>query len=158
MKHKAQLAVETLLIYGIAILIVMIAIGALIGFGVLDLGGLLPNQCSTGDALTCENYVVSPTQVQLELRNSLGKNIDGLNITIVGEGDNTGLWQCEETEYFSSLGVLVNGEMTTPPVTINCDVQIPSGKKIQGVVYVKYKPVGSSLWMPNTGKIRATVS
>lgn len=154
MKKRAQLAVETLLIYGIAILIVMLAVGALVAFGVLDLGGLLPDQCQLGDALVCENYVVLQNSVQLELRNTLGKNIQNFTVSIKGEGNNLGLWGCNETTYTS---ILVNGEITNV-VTLPCDVKVPSGKKIEGVMFVSFYPVGSSIARTSTGKIRASVS
>lgn len=151
---KAQLAVETLLIYGIALLIVMVAIGALIGFGVLDMGSILPDQCQLGD-FTCENYLVSPGGVQLELRNNLGKNIQKFNITILGEGDNEGLWQNCEGGYST---LVYQGEMTNPPMDIPCTIVVPAGKKIQGVIYANITFVGSNLPRIIKGKIRATVS
>src|SRR3989344_5713297 len=85
MNKKAQLAVETLLIYGVAILIVMLAIGALISFGILDLGGLLPDTCNIqGAPLTCEEYFVSKSRgVNIELTNNLGKNLDSLSLVRV---------------------------------------------------------------------------
>lgn len=153
MKKRAQLAVETLLIYGIAILIVMLAVGALVAFGVLDLGGLLPDQCQLGDALACENYVVLEDSVQLELRNTLGKNIQNFTIAIKGEGNNLGLWGCNETTYASYL---YNGEISNV-VTLDCDVKAPVGKKIEGVMSVSFYPVGSSIARSSTGKIRASV-
>ena len=152
---KGQLAVETLLIYGIAILIVMLAIGALVAFGVLDMGALLPDQCQLGNGLDCENYIISPTGVQFELRNSLGKNIQNFTISVRGEGDNLGLWGCTPTSYDS---LIVNGEMTNPPVAVSCNVQVPSGKKISGIIEIMLQPVGSQLSKPISGKIRATVS
>ena len=151
---KGQLAVETLLIYGIAILVVMIAIGALIGFGVLDMSGLLPDSCQMGD-FTCENYQVSSNGVQLELRNNLGKNIQNFTIAISGEGDNEGLWQGCTGDYSS---LVVQGELTKPPVKIDCSVLIPAGKKIQGVIVANVNFVGSSIPRTIKGSIRATVS
>ena len=75
MNKRAQAAVETLMIYGVTIFIVMLAIGALIGFGVIDLGRLLPDKCDISNALSCENYNVGSSNVQLELKNILSKNI-----------------------------------------------------------------------------------
>jgi uncharacterized protein (UPF0333 family) len=150
---KGQLAVETLLIYGVVILIVMLAIGALIAFGVLDLGGLLPDQCVINDAFTCENYVVTPTQVQLELRNTLGKNIDSLTVDIEGEGNNEGLWGCNPQ---TSTTLIPNGEQSL--ITLTCNVQVPTGKKIQGVMSITFRPVGSQIQRTVNGDIRATVS
>ena len=151
---RGQLAVETLLIYGIAILVVMLAVGALVGFGVLDLGSLLPDDCQLGE-LKCENYVVSPDGVQLELRNNINKNIQKFDISILGEGDNEGLWVGCIGNYSS---LVVQGELTSPPVNMPCQVLVPSGKKIQGVIYANVTFVGSQLARTIKGKIRATVS
>jgi hypothetical protein len=155
MKNKrGQLAVETLLIYGIAILVVMLAIGALIGFGVLDMGNLLPDSCQLAD-LTCENYAVSQSQVQIELRNNLGKRIDSISIVILGEGDNQGLWTGCTTQYNN---IIEQGELTNPPITISCAVDAKPGKKIQGVIYTNVSLVGSNIDRAIKGSIRATVS
>jgi len=154
-KRKAQAAVETLLIYGVAILNVMLAIGALIGFGVIDLGKLLPDTCGEiGTAFSCENYAVSPSSVQLELKNILGKNIANFSVTVIGEADNEGLWGCTETEYNS---ILVNG-VISEVIEIPCNVQVPSGKKIQGEIQINFYTVGSSIQRTGIGKFRATVS
>ncbi len=153
-QKKGQLAVETLLIYGIAILVVMLAIGALIGFGVLDMGNLLPDQCQLGD-LTCENYQVSSTGVQLELRNNLGKNVNSFNISIIGEGNDEGLWQGCSGNYSS---LVVQGELTKPPFSIPCTISVPQGKKINGVITATISFTGSAIPRTLKGKIRATVS
>jgi hypothetical protein len=149
-----QVAVETLLIYGVALLIVMLAIGALIGFGVLDLGSLLPDDCQLGE-FKCESYVVSPDGVQFELRNNFNKNIQRFNITVVGENDNEGLWNGCDGGYST---LVVQGEMTKPPVSIPCEIKVPSKKKISGVIIANVTFVGSQLPRIIKGKIRATVS
>ncbi len=187
---KAQASVETLMIYGITIFIVMLAIAALVGFGVLDLGRLLPDRCEITNALSCENYAVSTTQVQLELTNTMGKNIDGFIIDIEGEGNDEGIWNCVPVEYGcvdlnddgdctdledvgcfdtddsgscqlpteqNSESVVVNGD-TTDVVTLTCDIQVPSGKKINGIIDITVYPVGSQIGQPVTGSIRATVA
>ena len=159
MIKRAQAAVETLLIYGVAILIVMLAIGALIGFGVIDLGKLLPDTCGEiGTAFSCENYAVINAEiddtVQLELKNILGKNIANFTVTVIGEADNEGLWGCTPVDY---TPILVNG-VISKVVKIPCDIQVPPGKKIQGEILIKFFTVGSSIQRTGTGKFRATVS
>jgi hypothetical protein len=154
MKKRAQLAVETLLIYGVAILIVMVAIGALIATGVLKPDTLLPDECKLGNTLTCENYEITPSGVQVELRNSYGKNIQQLYINIEGKGDTEGLWKCTETAY---ANVIVNGELSSP-IFIPCDIQVPKGNKIRGIVTVKFNPVGSQINRSITGSIFASVT
>jgi hypothetical protein len=85
---KAQMAVETLLIYGITILIVMLAIGALIGFGVLDIGGVLPEKCEfIPKQFACTDYSAQegePGPVNVEITNQVGKNIDAVRIENIG--------------------------------------------------------------------------
>ncbi len=154
LNKRAQAAVETLLIYGVTILIVMLAIGALIGFGVIDLGRLLPDNCEISSAFQCENYGVSTTAVQLELRNTLGKNIANFTIDIEGEADNEGLWNCDEYQYTDTL---VNGVMSEV-VEIPCEIKVPVGKKISGIVTIGFYTVGSDIKRTSTGKIRATVN
>ncbi|MBN2368125.1 hypothetical protein JXC34_03825 [Candidatus Woesearchaeota archaeon] len=151
---KAQLAVETLLIYGIALLVVMGAVFALIQFGVLDLGSMLPDQCDLGE-FSCENYVVKPDLVQLELRNNLPKNLENMTVNIEGTGDNEGLWNCDPAVY---TDLVVKGEVTNPPVEITCDIKVPKGKKIEGVVYIEAKLIGSNILKSIQGKIRTSVS
>lgn len=154
MIKRAQAAVETLMIYGVTIFIVMLAIGALIGFGVIDLGKLLPDKCDISNGFSCENYAVTQSSVQLELKNIVGKNMANFTITILGEGDNEGLWQCEEVFYSKTLA---NG-VVSDVVEIPCNIQIPPGRKISGVINIKYTPVGLKIAQPVTGTLRATVS
>ena len=151
--NKAQAAVETLLIYGVTILIVMLAIGALIGFGVIDLGRLLPDNCEISSTFQCENYAVSTSGVQLELRNTLGKNIETYLVDIEGEGDNEGLWECTP----ETAALIVNGEMS-PVINLDCIIKVPVGKKISGIITITYRTVGSEIDRTITGKIRATVA
>jgi len=157
---RAQASVETLLIYGVTLLIVMLAIGALIGFGVLDLGGLLPDKCEINNALTCENYAVASDKVQLELKNVLGENIANFSVYVYGEDDNEGLWGCPSEVWYSegkANHILVNG-VTSDVVEIPCDIQVPSGKKISGIIEIEINQVGSKISRTVTGSIRATVS
>ncbi|MFH1682544.1 MAG: hypothetical protein ABIA37_01990 [Candidatus Woesearchaeota archaeon] len=53
MKTKAQAAMEFLMSYGWAILVVMIAVGALSYFGVLDAGMILPESCTSSAGMDC---------------------------------------------------------------------------------------------------------
>lgn len=171
---KAQLAVETLMIYGIAILVVMLAIGALIGFGVLDLGSLLPDSCTiTGAALTCEEYYFSKTTgINIEVTNNIGKNLEALNLTSVkpSNKNDQGLIQCElidhvsfqisEVELVSLNNPLINGESAYVSA-INClpAANLKAGKKINLDFELNYKTVGSNLpSRPVRGKMRVSIT
>ena len=89
---KGQAALEFLMTYGWAILVVLVAIGALAYFGVLRPERLLPEKCvvATGSGLYCDDYSASGTTgiLTLRLKNILADpvNITGVNLTGTGMG------------------------------------------------------------------------
>ncbi|MGV8150646.1 MAG: hypothetical protein ACP5NV_02880 [Candidatus Woesearchaeota archaeon] len=81
MNKKAQAALEFLMTYGWAILVVLAAIGALAYFGVLSPGNLLPNKCTATPGIVCiEKPVASfdgaSSYIQQTVSNGLGFTID----------------------------------------------------------------------------------
>ncbi len=70
MLRKAQAAMEFLMTYGWAILVVLIAIGALAYFGVLSPDKFLPDKCTigTGSGLFCEDATSDATADTVTLR------------------------------------------------------------------------------------------
>ena len=75
---KSQAAMEFLMTYGWAILVVLAAIAALAYFGVLSPAKLLPEKCVLEAGMICVGHKVEPTKVTLVLSNS----VDGRTITI----------------------------------------------------------------------------
>ena len=69
-KSKAQAAMEFLLSYGWIILAVLLAIGALVYFGVLSSEKLLPERCILPHGLYCADHKVTPNEVVLVVENS----------------------------------------------------------------------------------------
>jgi len=75
--RKAQAAMEFLMTYGWAILVVLVAIGALAYFGVLSPEKLLPEKCivATGSGLFCDKNLVTADaagdKVTMRLKNIL---------------------------------------------------------------------------------------
>ncbi|MEK6904168.1 MAG: hypothetical protein AABW87_01095 [Nanoarchaeota archaeon] len=60
-KKRGQAALEFLMTYGWAILIVLIAIGALAYFGVLNPERLLPRSCTLAAGLHCADFMIRDT-------------------------------------------------------------------------------------------------
>ena len=74
--NKAQAAMEFLMTYGWAILVVLAAIAALAYFGVLSPAKLLPEKCILEAGVLCEGHKVQPNQITLIISNTVeGKNI-----------------------------------------------------------------------------------
>ena len=85
---KGQAAMEFLMTYGWAILVVLVAIGALAYFGVLSPETLLPEKCivQSGSGLFCEKNLVNAYATAdtftLRLKNSLADAVNVTSITI----------------------------------------------------------------------------
>ncbi len=85
---KAQAAMEFLMTYGWAILVILVAVAALAYFGVFSPDRWLPNTCTFGTGFTCGsdmkaiNLAAAGTdgQLYMSLINSLGTSISLANI------------------------------------------------------------------------------
>lgn len=64
---KGQAAMEFLMTYGWAILVVLVAIGALAYFGVLSPGKYLPEQCIIGPGFSCDAFKIVGTNGAAEI-------------------------------------------------------------------------------------------
>ena len=78
--NKGQAALEFIMTYGWAILVVLVAIGALAYFGVLSPDKLLPNKCLMTSGLSCDDARVSRNSIQMKLTNSLGQDLKDINM------------------------------------------------------------------------------
>lgn len=76
---KAQGALEFLMTYGWAFLVILIMIGALAYFGVLSPTKFLPERCTFGSQFVCKDYLMTTdgttASVTVKLQNNLGTAI-----------------------------------------------------------------------------------
>ena len=76
---KAQGALEFLMTYGWAFLVILIMIGALAYFGVLSPTKFLPERCTFGSQFVCKDYLIGTngiaSNVTVKLQNNLGQAI-----------------------------------------------------------------------------------
>ncbi|MEM4638116.1 MAG: hypothetical protein QXK76_03800 [Candidatus Woesearchaeota archaeon] len=80
MNKKAQAALEFLMTYGWAILVVLAAIGALAYFGVLSPTNFLPDQCTATSGVGCLGKpTIAANQVIFTLTNGLGQTLNLAN-------------------------------------------------------------------------------
>lgn len=79
-KLKAQAALEFLTTYGWAFLVILIMIGTLAYFGILNPIKLLPNRCNIGSEFECLDFRISEngaaSAVDLRLKNNIGEAIN----------------------------------------------------------------------------------
>ncbi len=113
--RKGQAAMEFLMTYGWAILVVLVAIGALAYFGVLSPEQFLPEKCtiSTGSGLFCEDFAIDDSAtVRLNVKNILTEGITGVVVVLTNGGGGTG--SCT-----NAVGVNIAADATSP-ITLVC--------------------------------------
>lgn len=131
MQRKGQAALEFLTTYGWAFLVILVMIGALAYFGVLDPQKYLPQRCQFGTELQCEQYTLDSTPVgndiaRFQLRNSFPDDIYVDNIQWKSpETDDTGYTDCDNMAGFA--GVTIGHDSIN---TVEC--QLPDTTLKQG--------------------------
>jgi len=95
MVKKAQGALEFLMTYGWAFLVILIMIGALAYFGILDPSRFLPDRCDLGTQVLCKKdaFIVNnldPNTVVASVTNNAGSTIAIYGATATTDGGNIG--------------------------------------------------------------------
>jgi hypothetical protein len=151
MNKKAQAAMEFLMTYGWAILVVIAAIAALAYFGVLDPARLLPERCQSTAGMDCVDKAnVGTADVEVALRNNVGFDISVTNA--VGGGDLSGC----DTPFIDPDGpgagasvaigagqTVSNNDPFIISLTANCG--LTAGNKVDGTITVSYTNTESGL-------------
>ena len=148
MQKRGQAAMEFLMTYGWAILVVIIAIGALAYFGVLNPGKQAPTACTMQAGFFCEDFNIVSNGVNLVLLNSLPYDIE---ISYLA---------------FSNIraGTVCDTTILAPPVEVKKDQKgtfvvrcSPMGTSFSGKLLVTYNRKGSTLGRSSTGSVSGPV-
>ncbi len=165
MQRKSQAAMEFLMTYGWAVLVVLVVIGTLAYFGVLNPSNFVPETCQFPLHLNCEEHIVTTTPsdagtIRFTIRNGGGKDLKILKINATN--DNLIGTSCS---FVSPSGVvIINGEAHDftlnssygDPCTIN-HAYAGSAKKIKWKVKISYSYQGSSFVHSADGELLAKV-
>jgi uncharacterized protein (UPF0333 family) len=87
MYKKAQAAMEFLMTYGWAILVVLVAIAALAYFGVLSPNKFLPERCTLPSGIACLDHKAtggSTDTIQLQVQNGMGVDLQNVTLAVTG--------------------------------------------------------------------------
>lgn len=125
MFKKGQAAMEFLMTYGWAILVVLAAIGALAYFGVLSPDRFLPEKCTLPAGIACVDFRYSGTAIEMAIQNGAGFDMSGVTATVNGTG-------CNAANSGGSA-TLTNGQSDTYVITC-----APSSGKFKGDVSFDY--------------------
>lgn len=113
---KGQAAMEFLMTYGWALLVVLIAIGALASFGVLNPGQFLPETCTVAPGISCIDFSASETGgLKVMMQNGMGIALTDVTLystALTCVEDLAGDWGAGEVVTFTCTGAVgTEGEM-----------------------------------------------
>jgi hypothetical protein len=109
--RKAQAALEFLTTYGWAFIVILVMIGALAYFGVLNPSKVTPNRCIVEAGLTCTDFQITSSTASIALTNGKG---EGMTISEVNVS-------------YSSLGTSVLCDVNGATPSIASPVQVTDG-------------------------------
>ena len=145
MFKKSQAAMEFLMTYGWAILVVLVAIGALAYFGVLSPDKFLPAKCQLPAGIACVDHRATTSNVVIVLQNGMGFDASGVTVKIGGA--------CSAIATPVGDNRLNNGEKET--YTAPCN--LTSGSKLSTSIGVEYTNADTSLSHVTNGTITTRV-
>ncbi len=156
---RGQAAMEFLMTYGWAILVVLIAIGALAYFAALNPGRFLPSSCTITPGVSCEDFVVDYVDgtndaITITLRNGMGDDLDSVAVTITDPDG--GATICPLACSNGCAGTsMPDGTLTTWGAT-TCPGVGAAGSKFKGDILFAYTGAGG-LSHTKTGSITTQV-
>jgi len=154
LNKKGQAAMEFLMTYGWAILVVLAAIGALAYFGVLSPDNMVPEQTTFMAPLAnIDKAVVREAgTVEVVLQNNLGQTMTIQNGTTGVSGSN----DCATVNDFTAVpNTIPNGERVT--LTWNCGA-LTAGSKFRSDLTFEYTNEFSGQTHPHSGSVNAKVN
>jgi hypothetical protein len=140
MNKRGQAAMEFLMTYGWAILVVLAAIAALAYFGVLSPDKFIPEKCILPSGIACLDSSLKTSGATIVIQNAMGIDMTDITLTISGSVECSGST--------SSPATLDNGEKGTFQISctptsgsrVNADLSLDYTNKNTGV---SHKATGS---------------
>ncbi len=154
MGKRGQAALEFLMTYGWALLVVLIAIVALAFFGVLNPGKFLPSNCNLGVGFSCEDFIIDDDLdsvmsgdqkgIRIVIRNGLGNNLDTFLIYVDQNSNTCAGWEGYITAKQSPLYVVDNFNDGESDSIKTFDLTLPPPPDPEGIRCYNY-PVSANI-------------
>jgi len=151
--RKAQITMESLLLYGAAILVVLLAIAALMYFGVFSFGDVLPQKCdlSATNVFSCNAYSIVSDTMSIEVENTQSKSVEIIGAEFIS--DDEGL----TTECTGSGGMTITPGKTDI-IDLTCsEVGYEQGDRVSGTLQIRYEFSDSELEQTGQGELSIAV-
>ena len=144
---KAQSAMEYLMTYGWAILIIAVVLGALFSLGVFGGSSLLGTSCVASPGYYCQNPVLSASGA---LTFSFGQNTGATEYNAIiyvepqSQSPSSSLPSFFSGTNFTSVGNLTSGQTINPTISISGFNGKPIGTPFTGYVWLVYNSMSPS--------------
>ena len=154
--RRAQAAIEFMMTYGWAFMVVLVTIGALAYFGVLNPDRFVPDRCTFQQEIQCSDFQAaidgSDVTLRMFLQNNLGRtiNVSSMEATAIDSSDVT---NCVSVPLNIGAGQLQEFNCTFS----NIASSFPSGSKSKFEVEATYQEVGGRYDHIVTGDVLATI-
>jgi len=159
--RRGQAAMEFLMTYGWAILVVLAAIGALAYFGVLSPDNFLPERCTISPEFGCLEHQVTAESssgagdgtVILGIQNNVGSSLQAVNVSVTDPDSGADL--CTPWVNYTSVS---NGQrLGAGTVTLTGCSTGNEGDRFQGDIEIDYRESNSDLVHPRAGTLQSQV-
>jgi hypothetical protein len=152
MRKKGQAAMEFLMTYGWAILVVLIALGALFYLGVFS--PRVPATCQANAPLSCTDSKVTALTVDVVL-GAVGTTTANLDAT-VGDGGLTFTTPSSGATCTGDPAIAISTSSPTTKQWTGCS-GLTAGEKVAGTTTITYTLTGSSLTHTSVVSFQGTV-
>ena len=149
---KGQAALEFLLTYSWAILVVIVIIGALAYFGVLNPENFIPERCTLSAGMSCDDFVYQSDTFELQFTNGFGRSINISSIRLTSPADLGGAGVCS---WDDGPEILNNGATAAFELDVGQCTPLDGVSKLRGELEINYTNVGSEITTPRrvTGEL-----
>ncbi len=128
MKNRAQSAVEFVMTYGIALVIIFGAITAMHSLGVVDFDFFYTERCFLSQHIICEDAKVTVSGVfTVSLQNALGNDITNVRFVV------------NSTKCMGNANVSAIAKNQRNILEIHCNALFSEKEKVKGTLEVTYK-------------------
>ncbi len=167
LKRLGQLSIETMIVYGLVILVALSVMGGMLYFNILDLGSYLPDRCDLGGTsdLNCEelSFSAETNNLSLGIRNIGQRPIELLEVRAT---DETGIhWSGQITaigqvggENIGSARTLPPGEIASIELSLADDDdglgEAQAGRTLRAQIYTQYRFREGAIVQDSSGDVR----
>jgi len=144
---KAQSAMEYLMTYGWAILIIAVVLGALFSLGVFSGSSIIGTSCIAGPGFYCQNPVLVGGTLTFSFGQNTGATVYNAIIWVANQSTtpytNPPFFTANAFVSNSMYSTLASGQIVTPSITLSGYSSAAIGTPFSGYVWLAYNAMGS---------------